>query len=205
MRATGSVQLLPVTPTRARLSTLRLGFNECLYPERNVVMPTDPVYNPHLPSSSLASTSGSPWSSSSSSSSMSSSESCSSWSSLAAGLCAGACAGAALALIFTPMRGSDMRSSVRSYASEGGARLSELIESGRCLAEDAVHQASSLIEEGRRAFRTRSGMLASSSDSSSLSSMPTRTSSSSSSSQPLTASVAEISGLDRRFEEPLGG
>jgi hypothetical protein len=63
-----------------------------------------------------------------------------------------------------------------------------------------------LIEEGRRALRTRSGMLASSSDSSSLSSMPMRTSSSSSSSsQPLTASVAEISGIDRRFEEPLGG
>jgi gas vesicle protein len=149
-------------------------------------MPSDPVYNPSLSSSSLASASGSPWSSSSSS--MSSSESCSSWSSLAAGLCAGACAGAALALIFTPMRGSEMRNSVRSYASQGGTRLTELIASGRCLAEDAVHQASALIEEGRRAFRTRSGM-----------------SSSYSSSQPLTASVAEISGLDRRFEEPLGG
>ena len=162
-------------------------------------MPTDPVYNPHLPSSSLASASGSPWSSSSSSSaSMTSSDSCSSWSSLAAGLCAGAVAGAALALIFTPMRGSDMRNSVRSYASQGGARLNELLESGRCLAEDAVHQASSLIEEGRRAFRTRAGMSASSD-----SSAPSY--SSSSSSQPLTASVAEISGMDRRFEEPLGG
>lgn len=167
-------------------------------------MPTDPVYNPHLPSSSLASTSGSPWSSSSSSSSVSSSESCSSWPSLAAGLCAGACAGAALALIFTPMRGSDMRSSVRSYASQGGARLSELLESGRCLAEDAVHQASALIEQGRRAFRTSPGLSAASSgSSSSRSSMSS--SSSFSSSQPLTASVAEISGLDSRFEEPLGG
>lgn len=161
-------------------------------------MPSDPVYNPHLPSSSLASTSGSPWSSSSSSMS---SESCSSWSSLAAGLCAGACAGAALALIFTPMRGSDMRNSVRNYTSQGGARLSELIESGRCLAEDAIYRASALIDEGRRAFRTSSGLSASGSSSSSASSM----SSSYSSSQPLTASVAEISGLDRRFEEPLGG
>ena len=158
-------------------------------------MPSDPVYNPHLPSSSLAGTSGSPWSSSSSSSSMSSSESCSSWSSLAAGLVAGACAGAALALAFTPMRGSDMRNSVRSYASQGGTRLSELIESGRCLAEDAVHQASSLIEQGRNALRTTSGMSAS----------PSSTAPSSASSQPLTASVAEISGVDRRFEEPLGG
>jgi gas vesicle protein len=163
-------------------------------------MPSDPVYNPQLPSSSLASASGSPWSSSSSS--MSSSESCSSWSSLAAGLCAGAAAGAALALIFTPMRGSDMRNSVRSYASQGGTRLSELLESGRCLAEDAVHQASALIEEGRRAFRTNSSLSASGSSSSSSSAM---SSSSYSSSQPLTASVAEISGLDSRFEEPLGG
>jgi hypothetical protein len=100
-------------------------------------------------------------------------------------------------LIFTPMRGSDVRSSVRSYASQGGARLSELLESGRCLAEDAAHQASALIEEGRRAFRTSRASSSGSSSSMSASSY--------SSSQPLTASVAEISGLDRRFEEPLGG
>jgi hypothetical protein len=92
-----------------------------------------------------------------------------------------------------------MRSSVRSYASQGSARLSELIESGRCLAEDAIHQASSLIEEGRRALRTSSGLSASASSSSASSTSPSY------SSQPLTASVAEISGVDRRFEEPLGG
>jgi gas vesicle protein len=136
----------------------------------------DPVYNPQLPSSS---------------SSLSSSESCSSWSSLAAGLCAGAVAGAALALVFAPMRGSDMRRSVKGYASQGGERLSQLMESGRCLAGDAISRASELIDEGRRAFRT-------SSRSASLSSA-------SSSPQPLTASVAEISGMDSRFEEPLGG
>jgi hypothetical protein len=90
-----------------------------------------------------------------------------------------------------------MRNSVRSYASQGGARLSELMENGRCLAEDAIHQASALIEEGRRAFRT-SSMSASST-------APATTSSSYASPQPLTASVAEISGVDRRFEEPLGG
>jgi gas vesicle protein len=139
-------------------------------------MPMDPVYNPQLPSSS---------------SSLSSSESCTSWSSLAAGLCAGAVAGAALALIFAPMRGSEMRRSVRSYASQGGERLSQLMESGRCLAEDAIDRASTLIDEGRRALRT-SGTSPSSSPSAS-------------SPQPLTASVADISGMDRRFEEPLGG
>ena len=135
-------------------------------------MPMDPVYNPQLPASS---------------SSLSSSESYSSWSSLMAGLCAGAFAGAALALIFAPMRGSDMRRSVKSYASQGGERLSNLMESGRSLATDAANRASGLIEEGRHAFRTSRGR------------------SSASSPQPLTASVAEISGVDRRFEEPLGG
>jgi gas vesicle protein len=157
-------------------------------------MPTDPVYNPQLPSSSssMYSPSSSYFSSSRSSSSLSSSESCSSWSSLAAGLCAGAAAGAALALIFAPMRGSEMRDSVRRYASTGGERLSHLIEGGRCAAEDAINRVSSLIEEGRRAFRTSSDLSASGS-------------SSYSSSQPLTASVAEISGMDSRFEEPLGG
>lgn len=136
-------------------------------------MPMDPVYNPQLPLSSS-----------------SPSSSCSSWSSLAAGLCAGAVAGAALALVFAPMRGSDMRRSVRSYASQGGERLSQLMESGRCLAEDTIHRASALIDEGRRALRTTS-----------TSASP----SSASSPQPLTASVADISGIDRRFEEPLGG
>lgn len=140
-------------------------------------MPIDPVYNPQLPLSSRSS---------------SSLESCSSWSSLAAGLCAGAVAGAAVALIFAPMRGNEMRRSVRGYASQSGERLSQLMESGRSLAEDAIQRASALIEEGRRVFRTNAGRF------SSLSTY-------SSSTQPLTASVAEISGVDRRFQEPLGG
>jgi hypothetical protein len=91
-----------------------------------------------------------------------------------------------------------MRNSVRNYASQGGERLSRLVESGRCLAEDAFNQAAGVIEEGRRAFRTSRDAASSSSSSSSAS----RTYSSP---QPLTASVAEIAGLDRRFEEPLGG
>jgi hypothetical protein len=89
-----------------------------------------------------------------------------------------------------------MRNSVRNYAAQGGERLSQLVESGRCLAEDAFNQAASVIEEGRRAFRTSAEAASSASSSS------PRTYSSP---EPLTASVAEIAGHDRRFEEPLGG
>ena len=159
-------------------------------------MPTDPVYTPSLPYSGRSSIHGSP--ESGSSMARSSCRSSSSWG-LAAGLCAGAVAGAAIALLSTPKRGSEVRSSLRSYASQGGERLQELVSTGRCLAEDAIHQATALIEEGRRAFTTSSAPSASGSNGS------TGSWSSSSSSQPLTASVAEISGRDRRFEEPLGG
>ncbi len=105
-----------------------------------------------------------------------------SWSSLVAGLCAGVCAGAALALIFAPMRGSDMRNSVRSYT------------------QDALGQAADLIDQGRRAFRTNSERASGSSDAYTPSQVRAYASP-----EPLTASVAEIAGLDRRFEEPLGG
>jgi gas vesicle protein len=115
-------------------------------------------------------------------------------SSLAAGMVAGAIVGAAFALMYTPMRGSEVRRSIRRYASEGGEQLAHLVESGRSVAGDAIDRVACLIEEGRQAFRTSytSGV-----ESSRSSSYP--------SSQPLTASVAEITGLDRRFEEPLGG
>jgi gas vesicle protein len=157
-------------------------------------MPTDPVYNPHLPSASMSSSRSSDMGSLSSwSSDASASQSCTSWSALSAGLVAGAVAGAALALAYAPMRGSQMRSSIRRYASDGSDRLARMVENGRCAAEDALHRAASMIEEGRRAFRTESGPSSVSSGASY------------SSAQSLTASVAEISGVDRRFDEPLGG
>jgi hypothetical protein len=95
--------------------------------------------------------------------------------------------------MYAPMRGREVRSSIRRYATDGGERLSRFVENGRLMAGDAIERATSLFEQGRHAFRTRSG----------IGSMPSATSPASS--QPLTASVAEISGLDRRFEEPLGG
>lgn len=103
--------------------------------------------------------------------------------SFAYGAVAGAAAGVALALLFAPMRGAAMRARVRSYAAEGSHKMQELIASGRSMANDALHQTTSTIQEGRRAFRT-SGY---------------------SSPEPLTASVAEISSAAHRFEEPLGG
>jgi gas vesicle protein len=110
----------------------------------------------------------------------------SSWMGLASGLCIGACAGAAAALLLTPRRGSEVRGAIRSYASQGSESVSQLISSGRNLAHDAYCQVTAAIEEGRRAFRT------------------SRASTSGySSSQPLTASVSDMS--DHRFDEPLGG
>lgn len=148
-------------------------------------MPTDPVYNPHLPSASVWSPSSSSMRSNVLPSDQLSTadESSSSWSALSAGLLAGAVAGAALALMFTPSRGTEMRDSIRRYASDGAER------------------ASSLIEQGRRALR--SGW--DSASDSARSASPFNTGATRSGSQPLTASVAEISGIDRRFEEPLGG
>ncbi len=121
------------------------------------------------------------YSPSSSSSSMRSASSCTS--SSMAGFVCGAAAGVALALLFTPLRGAAMRARVRSYAAEGSEKLQGLIESGRSMAQDYLYQTTSAMEEGRRAFRT-SGY---------------------SSPEPLTASLAEISGASLRFEEPLGG
>jgi gas vesicle protein len=171
-------------------------------------MPSDPVYNPSLPHSGYSSMSGSSSSGLSSSSTRSVSSCASSSSSwgFVAGVCAGAAAGAAVALLYTPKRGSEIRSSLQSYAAQGGERLQELVATGRCLAEDALHQAAALIEEGRRAFNTSAALASSGSSSSSDSSGPTSLRGvTSNSSQPLTASVAEMSGVDRRFEEPLGG
>src|SRR5262245_43213132 len=118
-------------------------------------MPIDPVYNPHLPSTSV----WTPSASARDSSSRWSEGTRPSWSAMSAGLIAGAVVGAGLALIFAPARGSEFRHSIRRYASEGGDRLSRLVENGRAIAGDAVHRASSLIEQGRRAFRTGSGSL----------------------------------------------
>jgi gas vesicle protein len=181
---------LPYSPTRTGATSAPSAHSSAMHPSS--MQPSAPFSSLGSPSDS--SSMDSSWSYPESSNTWSADSSNGSWSSLVAGLCAGACVGAAVALIFAPMRGTEMRNSVRNYASQGGERLSRLVESGRCLAEDAFNQAAGVIEEGRRAFRT-SRDAASSSPSSRTYSSP----------QPLTASVAEIAGVDRRFEEPLGG
>jgi gas vesicle protein len=158
-------------------------------------MPSDPVYNPQLPSTSV-------WTPSSSAldarkprrvgPSLMRDES-SSWSVLSVGLVTGAVAGAVIALVFAPRRGSELRSSIRHYTSDRSQQMSRMVQSGRARAGDAVHRAASLIEQGRNALRT-GGRWGATARNRSRSASPS-----------LTASVAEISGADRRFEEPMGG
>jgi len=103
--------------------------------------------------------------------------------------------------MFAPAPGADVRRSIRRAASDSGQRLSRVVGNGRAMAGDAVHRASELIEQGRHAFGSgRAGAASIAPESAPLSSDMSR-----SGPQPLTASVAEISDVDRRFEEPLGG
>jgi gas vesicle protein len=73
-----------------------------------------------------------------------------SWMGFAIGVAAGLTAG----LLAAPMRGSDMRSTLRSRASDGSQRLQSLAASGRGWAQNTMDRAMTVMEEGRRAFRT---------------------------------------------------
>jgi gas vesicle protein len=73
------------------------------------------------------------------------------------GLAVGVAAGLAAGLLAAPMRGSEMRSTLRSRASDGSARLQSMASSGREWAQQAMDRAMCLIEEGRRALRTSYG------------------------------------------------
>lgn len=78
------------------------------------------------------------------------------WMGLAVGVAAGLTAG----LLAAPMRGSDMRANLRDRAVDGSARLQSLTSSGRGWAFDAIERALLLIEQGRRAFQTRTPRVA---------------------------------------------
>ena len=71
------------------------------------------------------------------------------------GLAVGVAAGLAAGLLTAPMRGTDMRASLRSRAAEGGARLHTLASSGREWAQNARHRGMTVIDDGRRAFDPR--------------------------------------------------
>lgn len=68
------------------------------------------------------------------------------------GLAVGAAAGLAAGLLAAPVRGSEMRATLRSRAADGSARLQSLAASGRSWAERALDRSLTLLEEGRRAF-----------------------------------------------------
>jgi gas vesicle protein len=70
------------------------------------------------------------------------------------GLAVGVAAGLAAGLLAAPMRGADMRASLRSRAGDGSARLQTLASSSRGWAHQAIERAMMLFEEGRRAFNT---------------------------------------------------
>ena len=120
------------------------------------------------------------------------SDSSSSLTSSSAGLCSsslsmfavGIACGAALGVLLSP-RGAFVRSAVRDYASQGSERLQQLASSGMHWAEDTLHQAMRVLEQGRQAFSTSSS---STSSSGSIGSARTSTSGSSSS---LTASIGD--------------
>ena len=75
------------------------------------------------------------------------------------GLAVGVAAGLAAGLLAAPMRGTEMRSNLRSRAADGSARLQTLASSGAGWAQQAIERATMLLEEGRRAFNTRSASL----------------------------------------------
>ena len=72
------------------------------------------------------------------------------------GLAVGVAAGLTAGLLAAPMRGTDMRASLRERASDGGARLQSLADSYRSWAQDTLDRTMMLFDEGRRAFNTSS-------------------------------------------------
>jgi len=70
------------------------------------------------------------------------------------GLAVGVAAGLAAGLLAAPLRGTDMRATLRSRAVDGSARLQTLASSGRGWVQQAIERATRLLEEGRRAFNT---------------------------------------------------
>src|SRR5688500_12480397 len=71
------------------------------------------------------------------------------------GFAVGVAAGVAAGLLAAPMRGSEMRATLRERTTDGSARLQSLATSSRGWAQGALDRALSLIEQGRRAFATR--------------------------------------------------
>jgi gas vesicle protein len=106
----------------------------------------------------------------------------------------GIACGAALGVLLSPTRGALVRSAVRDYASQSSERLQQLASSGMHWAEDTLHQAMGVLEQGRQAFST----------SSSGSSSSARSSTSGSSAS-LTASISDRLSASGRSLDDLSG
>lgn len=76
------------------------------------------------------------------------------------GLGVGVAAGLAAGLLAAPMRGTEMRATLRNRAADGGARLQTLASSSRDWASQTIDRGMLLFEEGRRAFNVNRGRAA---------------------------------------------
>jgi gas vesicle protein len=68
------------------------------------------------------------------------------------GLAVGVAAGVAAGLLMAPMRGRELRQTLRDRAADGSARLQSLASQGRTWCEQAIDRSQELLEIGRRAF-----------------------------------------------------
>jgi gas vesicle protein len=68
------------------------------------------------------------------------------------GLAVGAAAGIATGLLAAPMRGGDMRATIRRRAADGRARVQSLTSSTRSWAQHAIDRGWQAVEDGRRAY-----------------------------------------------------
>jgi gas vesicle protein len=66
---------------------------------------------------------------------------------------AGAFIGAGVALLLAPQSGSELRSSLRDYASKAKDELDEATEQGRAVWDQAVERGQEYVESGKQAFR----------------------------------------------------
>jgi gas vesicle protein len=69
------------------------------------------------------------------------------------GLAIGVAAGLATGLLAAPMRGGDMRATIRRRAADGNQRLQSLASSTRGWAKQTLDLGWQAVEEGRRAFK----------------------------------------------------
>ncbi len=66
---------------------------------------------------------------------------------------AGAFIGAGVALLLAPQSGSELRTSLRDYASRAKDELDEATEQGRAMWDTAVERGQEYVEGGKQAFR----------------------------------------------------